>query len=171
MTVELFGTWWQQSGDRLEQRLAGLTDDEYFWEPVADSWTVKPDPAAPSGWTYDYDFAPPPPAPVTTIAWRLVHITADNLIYWEHAFGPGQRNFPDLPVPPTANEALHAWRVSRQAISAWLDNAGSADLTEPRPSHLGDPKPAGEVIRILLDEQIHHGAEISLLRDLYLRAG
>lgn len=28
---------------------------------------------------------------------------------------------------------------------------------------------AGEVVRILLDEQIHHGAEIALLRDLYVR--
>jgi hypothetical protein len=28
---------------------------------------------------------------------------------------------------------------------------------------------AGEVIRILVDEQTHHGAEIALLRDLYVR--
>jgi hypothetical protein len=28
---------------------------------------------------------------------------------------------------------------------------------------------AGEVVRILLDEQVHHGAEIALLRDLYPR--
>lgn len=28
---------------------------------------------------------------------------------------------------------------------------------------------AVEVVRILVDEQVHHGAEIALLRDLYLR--
>jgi hypothetical protein len=44
-------------------------------------------------------------------------------------------------------------------------------LLEPRPSHLGGSPTAGEVMTILLDEQIHHGAEIALLRDLYHRFG
>lgn len=158
---------WHRSGDRLERRLGGLTDAEFFWAPAEGAWTVRPDPAAPSGWTYDYEVPDPSPAPVTTIAWRLVHLVADNEIYWEHAFGPGRRNFPDLPVPGTAGEAVRAWQDSRAPVTAWLDRASDADLDEPRPSHLGAPKPAGEVVGILLDEQTHHGAEITLLRDLY----
>jgi len=43
------------------------------------------------------------------------------------------------------------------------------DLLEPRPSHLGGRRTAREVMTMLLDEQIHHGAEIALLRDLYPR--
>jgi hypothetical protein len=31
-------------------------------------------------------------------------LTGDNQIYVEHAFGPGLRNFPDLPVHGTADE-------------------------------------------------------------------
>jgi hypothetical protein len=69
---------WQRASERLDHRLAGLTDPEYFWPPVADAWTVY---EGPDGWTYQYDFAPPAPAPVTTIAWRLVHIAANNWIY------------------------------------------------------------------------------------------
>jgi hypothetical protein len=171
MTVNLLRGWWQESGDRLDRRMEGLTDEEYFWEPVAECWTVKPDVDRPGRWTYEYDFAPPAPAPVTTLSWRLVHITADNLIYWEHAFGPGVRNFPDLPVPSTAAAALEAWRASRQPVTEWLAGASDADLADLHPSHLGDPRTAAEVITILLDEQIHHGAEIALLRDLYLRLG
>ena len=169
MTVELLRYWWRQSGERLDRRLEGLSDAEYLWEPVDDCWTVHPDPAAPDRWTYPYEFDPPPPTPFTTLAWRLVHITAGNVIYWEHAFGPGERNFPDLPVPSTAADAIKAWRDSRQPVTAWLENTDDLALAEPRPSHLGDPKPAGEVIQILLNEEIHHGAEIALLRDLYVR--
>jgi uncharacterized damage-inducible protein DinB len=146
-----------------------LSDDEFFWLPVSHGWTIKPDATKPGGWTYDYDFAPPPPAPVTSIGWRLVHITAANEIYWEYAFGPGGRNFPDLETPGNANEALEMWQQSRRPISEWIDGASEADLAELRPSHLGDPRSGGEVMRILLDEQVHHGAEIGLLRDLYLR--
>jgi hypothetical protein len=41
----------------------------------------------------------------------------------------------------------------------------------PRPSHLGGRRTAGEVMTILPDEQIHHGAEIALLGDLHRRFG
>ncbi|MFD3444168.1 DinB family protein [Microbacteriaceae bacterium 4G12] len=110
-----------------------------------------------------------PPAPLTTIAWRLVHITAGNRIYWEHAFGPGVRTFPDLDVPSTAGAALTDWRASRAPVTRWLATADDTALLQPRPSHMGDPLPAVEVVRILIDEQVHHGAEVALLRDLYLR--
>ena len=29
--------------NQLRPRLDGLTDDEYFWQPVPDCWTVHPD--------------------------------------------------------------------------------------------------------------------------------
>lgn len=169
IAVDVLRASWEASAERLTRRCAGLTDEEYGWAPVADAWAVEPDPERPGRWTYPYDFAPPPPAPLTTIGWRLVHLVGDNEIYWEHAFGPGRRTFPDLDVPGTAVEAIRLWHRSRGPVSAWLQSADDADLTELRPSHLGDPKTAGEVVRILLDEQVHHGAEIALLRDLYLR--
>ena len=167
IATELLRASWEQSGRRLQQRCDGLSDDEYFWSPAPGAWNVRPDPNRPGRWTYEYDFAPPPPAPLTTIAWRLVHLVADNEIYWEYAFGPGRRTFPDLQVPHTARQALATWWESRVPISRWLESATDDALREPRPSHLGDPRTAGEVVRILLDEQTHHGAEIALLRDLW----
>lgn len=167
--VELLRRAWASSADRLERRCIGLTNAELLWEPVPGSWGLMADPDHPSGWTYPYDFNPPTPHPMTTIGWRLVHIAAANWIYTEHAFGSGVRNFSDLPVHGTATEVLADWRASRVPVQVWLDAATDEDLTEMRPSHLGEPLTGGEVIRILLDEQTHHGAEIALLRDLYLR--
>ena len=169
IAAKLLRTSWQESADRLTRRCDGLTGEEYLWSPTADAWNIKPDPERPGRWTYDYDFAPQLPAPITTIGWRLVHVIADNEIYWEYAFGPQQRTFLDLVVPSTVTEALQGWHDSRRPITEWLRTATDADLAEPRPSHLGDAKTAGEVVRILLDEQVHHGAEIALLRDLYQR--
>ena len=160
---------WSASAERLRTRCEGLTDEEFFWEPVAGCWNVRPDGTSPSGWSYEYDESPPPPPPVTTIAWRLVHIAADNWIYWEHAFGAGVRNFPDLDVPSSAEAGIRHWLASREAITGWLHSAADDDLDEVRPSHLGEPLTAGVVVSILIDEQIHHGAEIALLRDLFQR--
>lgn len=166
--IEIVRRLWDTSATRLLERCAGLTNDEFFWEPVPDSWNVV---HSDTGWTYPYEFAPPLPAPVTTIAWRLVHITADNSIYWEWAFGSGRRNFPDLAVASSATAALRDWQDSRAPITQWLAAATDDHLAEPRPSHLGGTKTAGEVVTVLIDEQIHHGAEIALLRDLYIRLG
>lgn len=58
-------------------RLAGLSDEEYLWEPVPGMWSVRPDAAG----RVRVDFlAPEPPIPpVTTIAWRLDHVTREVL--------------------------------------------------------------------------------------------
>jgi hypothetical protein len=166
--VEALRRQWHASGERLDSRLDGLTDDELFWAPVeAETWSVRRDDSAPSGWQIDYAWPVPDPPPLTTIAWRLVHLANGNWIYWEHAFGPGERMFPDLAVPGTAAEARAYWRASRVPVTDWLATARDADLDEVRPSHDGEARSAGELVLVLTDEQAHHGAEIGVLRDLY----
>ncbi|MFF1374880.1 hypothetical protein [Streptomyces sp. NPDC058308] len=77
-TVWELGRHWQKN---LRLRLDGLAD-EGFWEPVRGCWSIRPrgTSAAPmsegSGeWTMDFASPGPVPAPVTTIAWRLAHVT------------------------------------------------------------------------------------------------
>ena len=53
---------------RFSERLAGLSEDEYLWEPVPGSWSVRPTPEGPQVDRLEPD---PDPAPITTIVWRL----------------------------------------------------------------------------------------------------
>ena len=54
--------------------------------------------------------------------------------------------------------------ISKIAPSLWFtDNA----LDEMRRTQFGVEWPARRVLSVLIDEQVHHGAEIALLRDLY----
>jgi hypothetical protein len=56
----------------LRPRLEGLTDAEYVWEPVGGCWPLR---RQKSGtWVLDGKWPEPSPPPVTTIAWRLVHV-------------------------------------------------------------------------------------------------
>lgn len=61
----------------LRPRLAGLTDDEYLWEPAAGPWSLRPG----TGGRWELDALPvgPPIPSLTTIAWRLVHVGRDVL--------------------------------------------------------------------------------------------
>ena len=67
--------------NQLRGRLDGLTDDEYFWEPVEGCFNVRkrgtgaaPIAAGSGEYTVDWARPEPVPAPVTTIAWRLAHV-------------------------------------------------------------------------------------------------
>lgn len=153
---------------RTRARLEGLTDDEYLWEPVAGCWTVHP---GPRPWV-DWESPPPDPAPVTTIAWRLVH-TISNLS--EHglrkvAFERGQADWrPPSVIPAGAADAL---AELDRAIGVWRgDLAGAADerLWEPLGPEAGPYADASvaSYVEHIHDEFIHHSAEVALLRDLY----
>ena len=76
--------------NQLRDRLEGLTDEEYFWEPVP-GWNVRrrgtalqrPDEGyvqvGGGEFVIDFAFPEPTPPPFTTIAWRLCHI-ADHVL-------------------------------------------------------------------------------------------
>src|SRR6185437_10039230 len=85
--AEQLDWYWHKN---LRPRLDGLTNEEYFWEPVRGCWSIRlcGTSAAPmlegSGeWTMDFASPDPEPAPapVTTIAWRLAHIIVSCLGY------------------------------------------------------------------------------------------
>lgn len=165
--IRLLRYQWQRSCERLVARLDGLTDDELLWEPVAPCWNVRRAADAPHGWTVDYPDKAPDPPPFTSIAWRLLHISDGNTIYWEHSFGPGRRNFWDLVPHGTAAGAVDYLLESQRPITATLAALDDERLEEIRPTHFGVEWPARRVLAILIDEQIHHGAEIAVLRDLF----
>jgi hypothetical protein len=165
--ADLLRGQWGRSCERLLARLDGLTDDEYRWEPVAGCWNVRPSAQSPSGWSVDYPEVPPDPPPFTTIAWRMLHVSDGNSIYWEHSFGPGVRNFWDLAPRGEAGAAIEYLVESQRPVTATLAALDDGRLDETRPTHLGVQWPAHRVFTVLIDEQVHHGAEIALLRDLY----
>jgi hypothetical protein len=59
-------------------RLAGLTDEEYLWEPAPNAWSLRRRGEARSAmaagggeWLLDFEFPEPEPSPIPTIACDL----------------------------------------------------------------------------------------------------
>jgi hypothetical protein len=162
--------------NHLRPKLAGLTDGEYFWEPVAGCWNVRPRPGGDSEapgsgpFTVDFVWPQPSPPPVTTIAWRLVHITVGVFgMRAANHFGALPVSYDDFPYPGTADEAVsqldatyQSWRQGVRALTA-------ADLARPcGPAEgLFAEYPLAALVLHINREALHHGAEILLLRDLY----
>lgn len=56
-------------------RLEGLTDQEYFGEPVQGCWTLRPRNDSAGELVMDRGSTDEDPPPFTTIAWRFAHVT------------------------------------------------------------------------------------------------
>jgi DinB superfamily len=164
---------------QLRPRLDGLTDAEYFWEPVPGCWSIRrrgeattPLAMGPGDLVIDFAMPPPQPDPVTTIAWRLAHITVGcfGSRIASHFGGPAV----DWATWEYAGTAAEALRQLDDQHAAWtngvrsLGASGLAHPVGPAEGPFAESSMAGLVLHINR-EVLHHGAEIALLRDLYLR--
>ena len=152
---------------QLRQRLDGLTDDEYFWEPVPGCWTVHRD------GRIDFAFPEPKPAPFTTIAWRMAHMIVGVLAMRNHFhFGGPPADYQSWNY---ATDAATALAQLDDAYANWisgvrrLDDAGLAKQCGPREGPWAEYS-MSQLILHINREVIHHGAEIACLRDLYLHS-
>ena len=123
----------------LRPRLDGLTDHEYFWEPVPGCWSLRPrgEGAAPilaGGGELVVEFAhpAPDPPPVTTIAWRLLHL-AEGVFGIRNAahFGGPPVDFFTEHHPATAAAALERLDAAYRCWVAGVGALGDAWLDHP----------------------------------------
>jgi hypothetical protein len=164
----------------LRPRLDGLGDAELHWEPVPGCWGIRPRgqavtplAAGAGDWVADFAYPEPEPAPVTTIAWRLGHISVGCLAKRaaDH-FGAGGVDYETTDWPGKAEATLAALD---DAYRAWME-----PVRRLTPEELARPvgpaegpwatKPMAALVLHITREVLHHGAEVLLLRDLY-RAG
>ncbi|MDN3480952.1 DinB family protein [Arthrobacter sp. APC 3897] len=174
LTDQMQWHWENQARPRLE----GLTDDEYFREPVPGAWNVRPRPSGAGaevpgkgGFTIDFEYPEPVPAPFTTIAWRLSHILVGVLGMRNAAhFGAPAVSYETFEYPGTAAGALE---LLDEYYGTWIRSVGALDdaaLAVPVGEAEGNwsQAPMAELVLHIHREMIHHLAEVALLRDLYV---
>jgi hypothetical protein len=155
---------------RTRSRLAGLTDDEYFWEPVPGCCTIR---RTESGDYRADDADQPGIPPFTTIAWRLWHLIE---VYggkrnpkWLGVERPPGLFDRDDPAPATAAEAIAVLACAHDFWQDLLQELPAASWWEPLGPIAHEYAESSKAALVLhqLDEQIHHGAELGVMRDLY----
>ncbi|WP_017985768.1 DinB family protein [Amycolatopsis methanolica] len=164
--------------NQLRDRLAGLTDDEYFWEPAPGSWNVRPRgtgtapvQAGSGAVTIDFAFPEPDPAPITTISWRLGHVIVGVLAMRNAAhFGRTPTDYQSFEYAPTADEALAQFDAEYAMWMKGVESLGEDALARPCGEVEGPYAewPMAALVLHINRELIHHLSEVSLLRDLYL---
>lgn len=127
---------------RLRDRLSGLTEEEYRWAPGPG---------------------------VSTLAWRVGHIVF--LLGEERNAAWLGVEAPPAPVGPpmTARDVVETLDAAFAAWSGVLDAVPEETLSDPMgPIALAFARDSRRAFVLhILDELIHHGAEVALLRDLW----
>lgn len=157
--------------ERTRRRLEGLSGDEYGWEPVPLCWSVRPA----TGGGHRADTAPwPSSPPFTTLSWRLWHLTccygqSRNARLLGRPVDAGARFETHTDAPATAADAIAAFDDATGHWRGLLGSLTDDDLAQPMGPVAGqyaEQKRSGFVLH-MIDEFIHHGAEVGVLRDLY----
>lgn len=161
----------------LRPRLDGLTDEEYFAEPVPGCWSVRPrgtSTASVQGgsgaMTIDFAFPEPDPPPFTTIAWRLGHVIVGVFAMRNAShFGREPTDYNTFEYAATADEALAQLDAEYATWLAGVESLGERDLARPAGDAEGPHghHPMATLVLHINREAFHHLAEICLLRDLY----
>jgi hypothetical protein len=163
---------------QLRDRLDGLTDDEYSWEPTPGCWSVRPRgtgtapvQAGSGAMTIDFAMPEPDPLPFTTIAWRLGHVIVGVLAMRNAAhFGRTPTDYQSFSYAATATEALAQLDAEYATWLAGVESLGEAGLARPCGEAEGPyaEHPMAVLVLHIHRELIHHLAEVCLLRDLHL---
>jgi hypothetical protein len=156
----------------LRAGLTGLTDDEYWWEPVAGCWSIRDG-------VLEIEYPDPSPAPFTTIAWRMAHLTGSVLVAAAALRGTRLPNghlderWDDLAdLPSAADAAVARCDAAFDRLCTLLADATDADLergeTHEWATWQTEPDPVWRMVEYFgCFEPASHAAEIRLLRDLY----
>jgi len=162
---------------QLRARLDGLTDDEYFWSPVPEAWSVRPrgSSTAPlqigaGDFTIDYAVPAPDPAAFTTIAWRLGHVIVAVLAARNAGhFGAPAASYDSWEYAGNAATALDQLQAQLDVWVSGVRGLSQAELGIPVGSKEPYPElPMADLVLHIHRELIHHLSEVCLLRDLYL---
>ncbi|ONH21968.1 DinB family protein [Pseudofrankia asymbiotica] len=163
---------------QLRERLDGLTDDEYFWEPAPGCWNVHrrgtgtaPVQGGAGAMTIDFAVPTPEPAPLATIAWRLGHVIVGVLAMRNAShFDRAPTDYMSFEYAATATGALAQLDAEYATWLAGVESLGEAGLARPCGAAEGPyaELPLAALVLHIHREMIHHLAEVCLLRDLYL---
>jgi hypothetical protein len=163
---------WDYVSETTFGRLAGLTDEEYLWEPAPGAWSIRPGRDGKNSADAEVWDATSEPAPPRSLAWTVTHLGNGQLVRADYLTGSHTMTSEDLEYPLEADAGL---ALMRRGLQAWRDGLvemTDADLdTVGRSAYPGglDPfLPLIEIVWWINKELIWHSAEAWLVRDLFV---
>ena len=150
----------------------GLTDDELHWEPVPAMWGLRriedlrtpcPDDVI-GDWWMDSVRPRPNPEPLTTIGWRIGHLTLGTFNWISSLDARGPRDEP--PLAGDVATLLPLWRSVFDEVVELVSSYSEDELAEEVVAGTSRLRRSWIASHMTL-EIAAHGAEVGTMRHLY----
>ncbi len=156
---------WDTSLQMILDRLDGLSDDEYRWQPTPGAADLVDDGAG--GLVVDATHRPG----TRTIAWTLGHLADMCWARADYTDGAKDRPLDYQPFPGTADAAVDELRAAAARWRAAVAGASAEQAVQVGYSgwpHGWDPElPFVDIVWWMNRELIAHGSDLATVRDLY----
>ncbi|HZQ06577.1 MAG TPA: DinB family protein [Anaerolineae bacterium] len=163
-TVEILLRQLDDAWRRLQDWQEGMTQAEFDWQPSQNIWhLVQKD----GGWTIQYSWVPPQPAPLTTIGWRMAHLATSKALTLEYAFGERRKKLVDFDLPIDVVGMVGFLEQEHLALRMRLEALTDSELVTPRFTEWGEERTTERIITSAILHDIEHGAQIATMRELY----
>jgi hypothetical protein len=161
---------WDYIQGVLFERLEGLSDEEYVWEPLPSMLSVRNVDGSPRPDQHGLEPTGEVARP-RTIAWSVGHLGTGCWERWDYLAGDRRLQRGDLVWPMNAadgvsllREGLGRWRSALESMTDEdLDTVGHSSF----PWGLDPQLPLIEIVWWVNKELIYHAGEIWLMRDMY----
>jgi hypothetical protein len=94
-------------------------------------------------------------------------IEDQHTLKWEAAVATATQILSQQLAQSSTKDAVAWLAASQQPLLATLESLTDLELDRLRRTNWGEEWPTHRLFKTLVTEQVHHGAEVSLLRDLY----
>jgi hypothetical protein len=156
---------WDTSFGMLLDRLAGLSDAEYRWEPAPGAADLVDDGAGALVVTSEAGQS------TRTLAWTMGHLADMCWARADYTDGAAARPAGYLPFPGRADEAVAELHDAAARWRAAVAGASAAQAVQVGysawPIGMDRDLPFVDIVWWMNRELIHHGADMAMVRDLY----
>lgn len=150
--------------DLVQRAMTDVDDKMLHWEPMRNSWGLR---FKDGRWIPDYDEPQPIPPGPKTIGWLAAHLAACKEMYFEYAFGLGQKTWEELALPGDAVGLRQYLSRTQKSLVDKLGELDDSDLERPVLTNWGEKKPIWWVYWVMIYHDVEHGGQIMQVKNEY----
>ncbi|MCP4651369.1 MAG: DinB family protein [PVC group bacterium] len=163
-TISLLRKQLNFSFDLVTRAMADIDDTMLHWEPAPNSWGLR---LHNDLWIIDSPKPDPIPPGPKTIGWLAAHLAGCKEMYFDYAFGPGNK-IPEQLILPGDAIGLNKYLVKTQkALKQKLSKLSVDDLEKKTATFWGEKKPIWWIYWIMIYHDTEHGGQIMQIKNEY----
>lgn len=143
---------------RVSNAIQGLTEDDYYWKPIPEAFTLK-------------DLIPQPQSGISTIEWKLAHLALAKMRYARLLLREAhEKTLGEILACHTMEHMLAYVEQAHETMRRAIDSLSDEVLNEEGPTGWPKPRDSAPILPTLMwriNHDVYHAGQIATVRTLH----